>query len=173
MVHIGGFAGSKYCPQNKRLWRVEMYYPGNVTAAYINAIPLTQITLAQYAAGNIGYYYSGSVAYFNAGDGSTGGGSIANGFGVSVNLPVSVKGSQIVPQKSNISVIRHVGAVEIRVPFSGIHTVQILDPLGRIVAERSGNQIANYMITINRHTPMMYIVRVSAQGSTIIKKLML
>jgi hypothetical protein len=88
---------------------------------------------------------------------------------VDATWPVS---SPVVLAK-DVSVRRLAGAVEVKVPFTGSHTVEILNMQGRVVATRSGSNESTYLISLDRQATTMYLVRVTAQGQSFVKKLML
>ncbi len=172
-IDIGNFAGSKYCPTPaSRNYRVVAHAIASPPEVHSGATNLTAITLAQINAGTAGYYWdaaNGGMVHVNAaGTAQNAAFVIWIGPIVSVHSPAF---DAVLAQK--VSVIRHAGAVEVKVPFTGNHTVEILNAQGRLITKRTGSSKADYMISLDRQASMMYIVKVSAQGQSIVKRVTL
>jgi len=174
VINIGTFAGSRYCAQALRKYRVVAHgltvNPSRVRSG--TTVWTTQITKAQIDAGTAGYYYdaaNGGKVYVNAaGTGQSTAFQILIGPEVSTNPAFDG-----VREQAQIAVTRHVGAVEVKVPFAGNHTVEILNMQGRVIARRSGSSATNYMISLDRHATTMYVVKVSGIGQSFVRKIML
>jgi hypothetical protein len=61
----------------------------------------------------------------------------------------------------------------VKVPVAGNHTVEILNAQGRLVAKRTGSAAADYTIPLDRRATAMYLVKVSAQGKSFVKRITL
>ncbi|MBN2037703.1 MAG: T9SS type A sorting domain-containing protein, partial [Chitinispirillaceae bacterium] len=174
-VNIGAFAGSKYCSQAKRIWRVEVHCVPEVKNVTVGSTPLTQTTAANYNRGTAGWFWeaaNGGVCYIG-----TGGASGAN---VSSGFPVIAAGGQVgvTPDFSNavkqkVAVSQMAGAIKVSVPVGGKHWVEILNAQGKVITKRAGSSAADYSIPVKRNTPTMYFVKVRASGKTTVEKLIL
>jgi hypothetical protein len=173
-VSLGAFAGSRYCPQNKRVWRVEVHNVKQVKQVKSGATATwtTPISLAQYNAGTAGFYWDaakGGVCYINAvGNAATGFDVIAASDIVSIG---SVTAAAAMSQK--VSITRSAGNLKVSVPFGGSHTVEVLNAQGKVVTHEFGNGAASHTISLGARAPTVYLVKVTAQGKQFVKKLML
>ena len=88
-------------------------------------------------------------------------------------IPVGTVGAVPVITAKDVSVRALAGAVEVKIQFAGNHTVEILNMQGKVITRRSGSSAADYMISLDRHASAMYLVKVSGQGNSLVKKVML
>jgi hypothetical protein len=173
-VSIGAFAGSRYCLQNKRVWRCEIHNVKQVTSVKSGATPAwtAPITAAQYDAGTAGFYWDaekGGVCYINAvGDAAAGFSIYASTGEVSVG-----PGSASAALFQKISVVRDRRSLRISVPFNGSHSVEVLNAQGKVLVRKSGSGAASHTIVLGQNTPMVYLVRVTALGKQCVKKMMM
>ncbi|MBN2035632.1 MAG: hypothetical protein JW768_02705, partial [Chitinispirillaceae bacterium] len=174
-VNIGAFAGSKYCPQAKRIWRVEVHCVPEVRNVQVADTELEKITAAQYNSGQAGWLWdgeNGGVCYIGT-DGATGA-DVASGFPVyAAQGPVGVLPHFAKTVNRKISITHHAGILRVAVPFRGNHRVEILNAQGRVIASRTANTSASHSIAIRRTTPSLYFIRVNSSERTVVDKLML
>jgi hypothetical protein len=188
IVTLGAMpAASRYCSScpGTRHYKVEARGVGAATdGAWQRSgtsgawTAMTTLTAAQYAAHNNGYYYnSANGGNLYAHPGLAGSSTFQVKFVVpgipTANRPdIDIKKNVI---ERDASIRRLAGAVEVKVPWSGSHTVEILNMQGRLITRRAGNSAAMYTISLGSHATTMYVVRVvgSQKGQSFIKKIML
>jgi alpha-glucosidase (family GH31 glycosyl hydrolase) len=174
VVSIGAFAGSAYCPQSKRVWRVEVHNVKQVTRVKSGSVDtwIAPITQAQYDAGTAGFYWDtakGGICSINAvGDPAAGFNVYASTKDVSVR-PMSAAAA--LSQK--ISIVRVAGSIRVTVPYYGSHVVDVFNAQGKVLIRERGDGAAIHTIFLGQNAPLVYLVRVSAPGKQFVKKLML
>ncbi|MBN1757763.1 MAG: DUF4968 domain-containing protein [Chitinispirillaceae bacterium] len=173
VVHIGAFAGSKYCADaSTRNYRVEVHNipaPTTVTSA---GTELTQITGADYNAGTPGWYFNeanGGICYINAsGDASTGF-DVTVGPSIAVREPARRHGLNL----QQVAVLKCDRSLKVTVPFTGEHTIEVMNIQGRRITKLSGKRPMKYSIPLGNKASTMYMIRISAGGKSIVRKVTL
>ena len=171
-VSISAFAGSMYCPQNKRIWCVEIHNVKQITQVLSGSSALwtTPITLAQFNAGQQGFYWdatNGGVCFINAV------GNAATGFNV-IAANSAITGIMTRPAMliQEISVIQRAQSLLVMVPFKGNHVIEVMNLQGKIMTRYSGINPKDYTIPFDHLSHSAYLVRISAAGTSVIKKFM-
>jgi alpha-glucosidase len=174
-VNIGAFAGSKYCSSAAlRKYRVEIHnMRSTVTGVSSAGAALAAVSVADYDAGSPGYCFDagkGGVLYINAT------GDAAAGFQVLIN-----GGSGIASAKQNmyagaleqnVLIKRNAHSISITVPFQVKHVVEVFSLQGKLIARKNGVFAATYEIPSAGKAKMIYVIRVSAEGQTLNRKMM-
>lgn len=172
-ITIGKFAGSKYCPQNKRIWRIELHCVKQVNQVVSNGTTWsTPISKAAFESGTAGFYWDaseGGVCYVNAAGNVADGMNIYAATGkVSIGLPVGQ-----IELGSNISIIKTGQSIHVSIPFGGNHLVEVFNAQGRLFTRVGGIGMATHIIPTGNHARMIGFVKVSAMGKSVTKRLSL
>jgi hypothetical protein len=173
-VNIGAFTGSKYCSGAAlRKYRVEIHnMRPTVTSVSSAGAALTAVSAAEYHAGSPGYCFDagkGGVLYINAT------GNAAAGFQVLINGgsgAASAKQAMYAGAlERNVLIKRNAHSISIRVPFQVKHVVEVFSLQGKLIARRNGAAAATYEIPSAGKAKMIYMIRVSAGGQTLSRKM--
>ncbi|MBN1308620.1 MAG: DUF4968 domain-containing protein [Chitinispirillaceae bacterium] len=162
-VTIGPFAGSKYCADAKqRTYRIELYHIKKVSSVKSGGADLPSSAWTWNADNG------GSCVINATGDAQT-------GFTVSAATDaVGVLNHSNTILLKTVEVMKRNGTAVVSVPFTGAHVVEMIDVQGKVVARRAGCSPATYTMDTGRHTLMIYVVRVRAEGQrSIVKRLLL
>ena len=174
VVSLGAFAGSRYCPQNKRVWRIEIHNVNQVKQVKSGSTDTWTVPIAKdgFDAGSPGFYWDaakGGVCFINAV------GDPASGFNVYASTgELSVKpGSTSAALSQKISILRSARSLRVSVPYTGNHVIEVVDAQGKVVTRTLGTGAGSHTISLRQNAPQIYLVRVSAQGRQLVKRLFL
>jgi alpha-glucosidase (family GH31 glycosyl hydrolase) len=173
-VAIGAFAGSMYCPQNKRIWRVELHNIKQVNQVMSGGtLWTTPIAKAAYDAGTAGFYWDaagGGVCYINAAGNAASGIDILAATGA---VSIGSAAGLVVDLSRNVSVVKHGRSILVSVPLGGGHLVEVFSAQGKLLESLAATGAKKHVISVGCRSSMIYLVKVSAMGRSVVKKLFL